>query len=466
MEHFKAVIIGSGQGGNPLTTLLASKGWKTALIEKKFVGGTCINYGCTPTKTMVATAQVAYLTRRAQDYGVQTENVNVDMEAIRQRKRHIVSNFRNGNVSRIEDSGTELIRGSARFSGVKQISVALNDGGIRELSADYIFIDTGGSPQIPDIPGLDQVEYLNSTTIMELGELPRHLIIIGGGYVGLEFGQMFRRFGSRVTIIQRGEQLLTREDEDIAENVAEIFKEDGIKVLLNSTPEKIRKKDSGQIEVLVKDHQYNSEDIITGSHILVAAGRIPNTNNLNLESAGVETDEHGYIIVNDRLETSAENIYALGDVKGGPAFTHISYDDYRIIQNHLFDDGSRSVDDRPVPYVVYIDPQLGRIGLSEKQARKKNINYRLARIPMNYVARALELDQSRGMMKALVDPETDQILGATVLGIQGGELMAMLQIAMMGKVPYQKLRDGVFSHPSLAESLNTLFGSFVETESQ
>lgn len=462
MEHFKAVVIGSGQGGNPLTNLLASKGWKTALIEKKYVGGTCINYGCTPTKTMVASAQVAYLTLRAQDYGVQTENVNVDMEAIRQRKRDIVTNFRKGNVSRIEDSDAELIRGSARFSGVKQISVALNDGGIRELSADYVFIDTGERPYIPDIPGLEQIEYLNSTTIMELGELPRHLIIIGGGYVGLEFGQMFRRFGSRVTIIQKGEQLLSWEDEDIAGNVVEIFKEDGIKVLLNSTPEEIRKKDSGQIEVLVKDHKYNSEDVITGSHLLVAAGRVPNTGSLNLESAGVETDERGYIIVNDRLETSAANVYALGDVKGGPAFTHISYDDYRIIQNHLFDDGSRSVDDRPVPYVVYIDPQLGRIGLSEKQAKKKNINYRLARIPMNYVARALELDQSRGMMKALVDPETDQILGSAVFGIQGGELMAMLQIAMMGNVPYQKLRDAVFSHPSLAESLNTLFGSFVE----
>jgi pyruvate/2-oxoglutarate dehydrogenase complex dihydrolipoamide dehydrogenase (E3) component len=295
---------------------------------------------------------------------------------------------------------------------------------------------------------------------MELDEVPDHLLVLGGGYVGLEFAQMFRRFGSEVTVVQRGRQLLSREDADVAEAVAEILREDGIEVLLETRAERAEQTEDGSIRLTIRTPE--GESTLEGSHLLATAGRPPNTDQLNLEAAGVETDKRGFIKVNERLETNVPGIWALGDVKGGPAFTHISYDDFRIVRTNLLEGGNATINDRMVPYTIFIDPQLGRVGLSEEEAREQSRNVRVAKMPMSHVARALEVDEPRGVMKAVVDAETHQILGCAVLGIEGGEVMAMIQIAMMGGVPYTVLRDAIFAHPTLAESLNNLFATIDE----
>ena len=459
--HYDAIVIGAGQSGGPLSTALAQAGWKTAIIERIHVGGTCINEGCTPTKTMVASARVAYLARRGTDYGVHTGPVTVDMVKVRQRKRDIVDSFRNGSQQRIESTeGVDLLMGEAHFTGPKELEVRLTNGETRQLTANTFFINVGARPSKPSISGVDSVPTLDSTSIMELDVVPDHLLIIGGGYVGLEFGQMFRRFGSQVTVIQRGAYLLAREDPDVAGEVAKILREDGLEVLLETAPTHVAKTGDGKIQLTVKTP--TGERTLTGSHLLVAAGRTPNTDWLNPAAAGVQVDKKGFIPTNEKLETNVPGIYALGDVKGGPAFTHISYDDYRIIRTNLLENGNATIHDRLVPYTVFIDPQLGRIGLSETEARDKGHNIKVAKMPMNYVARALEVDEPRGFMKAIVEADTSQILGAAVLGIEGGEIMAMLEIAMMGKLPYTVLRDGIFAHPTLAESLNNLFSSFEE----
>ncbi len=458
VTQYDAIIIGAGQAGGPLSTTLARAGWKTAIIEREHVGGTCINEGCTPTKTMVASARVAYLARRGADYGVQTGPIAIDMAKVRQRKRAIVESFRQGSESRIVSTeGVELLKGEASFTAQKTLVVHMHSGELRSITANTIFINTGDRPAMPDVAGVENVPTLNSTTIMELDTVPQHLLVIGGGYIGLEFGQMFRRFGSQVTIIQRGAALLAREDADVAEAVADIMREDGLEVLLETQPSNVKRAADGTIQLTVQ--MKTGERTLTGSHLLIAAGRVPNTDRLNLDAAGVQMDKHGFIQVNDRLETNVAGIYALGDVKGGPAFTHISYDDFRIIRTNLLEKGSASIKNRLVPYTVFIDPQLGRIGLSETEARAQGRAIKVATMPMNYVARALEVDESRGFMKAIVDADTGQILGCAILGIEGGEIMAMLQMAMMGKLPYTILRDAVFAHPTLAESLNNLFST-------
>ncbi len=456
--RYDAVVIGAGQGGVPLSRALAGAGRKTALVEREHVGGTCVNEGCTPTKTMVASAKVAYFDRRSADYGVQNGPVTVDMSAVRQRKRNIVESFRSGNERRIEETeGLDLIMGEARFVGPKELEVHLNEGETLRLTADDIFINVGARPANPPVEGLDGVPALNSTTIMELDELPEHLLVLGGSYVGLEFAQMFRRFGSEVTVVQRGPQLLSREVPDVAEAVAGLMRDEGVEVLLGHQPQRVEQSDDGGIRLTVRTQ--DGERVLEGSHLLVAAGRPPNTDTLNLEAADVETDKRGFVKVNERLETNVPGIYAMGDVKGGPAFTHTSYDDFRIIKTNLLEGGDASINDRLVPYTVFIDPQLGRIGLSEQEARERDLNYQVAKMPMGYVARALEMDEARGFMKAVVDADSGQILGCAVLGIEGGEIMAMLQIAMMGRLPYAALRDAVFAHPTLAESLNNLFAT-------
>lgn len=460
-QAYDAIVIGAGQAGVPLSTSLANAGWKTALVERQHVGGTCINEGCTPTKTMVASARVAHLVQRAADYGVQTGAVSVDLSRVRQRKRDIVDSFRSGSQRRLENTdGLDLIMGQGRFTGSNTIEVALNDGGIRHLTADTIFVNTGARPRTPDLPGLESVHYLDSTSIMELAKVPEHLLIIGGGYIGLEFGQMFRRFGSQVTIVQRRDQLLTREDRDVAGEIAEILHQEDIHILLETEPLRVDPGDNGTLELTV--YTAAGERVLSGSHLLVAAGRVPNTGQLDLAAAGIETDQRGFIRANQRLETNVPGVYALGDVKGGPAFTHISYDDFRIIRTNLLEGGHATTQDRPLPYVVFIDPQLGRIGLTEQQAREQGYNLRLAKMPMSWVARALETDETRGLMKAVIDADSDQILGAAILGVEGGEVMSVLQVAMMGGVPYTVIRDGVFAHPTFSESLNNLFSNLEE----
>ena len=459
-EKLDAIVIGSGQGGNPLCIALAQAGFRTALIERKFIGGTCVNFGCTPTKTMVASGRVAYLTRQGADYGIRTGDIRIDMSRVRQRKRDIVESFRTGNQARFKNvANCELIFGEASFTGAKSVRILLRDGGQRELTAEKIFIDAGTRPTVPALDGLKDVPFLDSTSIMELDSVPEHLIVLGGGYVGLEFGQMFRRFGSRVTIVQAAGQLLRGEDADVASAVADILKQDGIDVLLNAKA--TRATETGaQIRVTVRTGEGDESRGLDGSHLLVATGRTPNADSLNLAAAGVAIDKHGFIPVNAKLETNVAGIYALGDINGGPAFTHISYDDFRILRTNLLEKGNASTEGRLVPYTLYIDPQLGRVGLTEAEARAQNKKVRVARMPMTSVARALETDETRGFMKAIVDAGSGQILGAAVLGIEGGEIMSMIELAMMGKLSYTVLHDAIFAHPTLAESLNNLFLHF------
>ena len=463
-DQYQAIVIGSGQGGNPLCMALAGAGLRTALIERKHVGGTCVNEGCTPTKTVVASARVAYLARRAADYGVHTGDIRVDMERVRQRTRDIVNSFRSGSEARIEKTkNLELIFGEASFTGPKSVLVRLKDGSQRVLTGERIFINAGARPSVPALDGLKDVPYLDSTSIMELGAVPEHLLVLGGGYVGLEFGQMFRRFGSRVTIVQSHDRLICAEDSDVADEVTAILRQDGIEIVLNAKATRVTQtggvsRNSVQIHLTVREG--SESRVLEGSHLLVATGRTPNTDSLNVSAAGIATDDRGYIKVNGKLETSAAGIFALGDIKGGPAFTHISYDDFRILRTNLIENGNATIEGRIVPYALYIDPQLGRIGLTEAEARAQNKKIRVAKMPMSYVARALETDESRGFMKAVIDATTGQILGAAVLGIEGGEIMSMLELAMMGKLPYTVLRDATFAHPTLAESLNNLFTHF------
>jgi pyruvate/2-oxoglutarate dehydrogenase complex dihydrolipoamide dehydrogenase (E3) component len=456
-EAFDAIVVGSGQGGNPLAGALVAAGKKTALIERQDVGGTCINRGCTPTKTMVASARAAYLARRGADYGVQVGPVTVDMSRVRERKRAIVRSWRESGEMRLEKAHVELIRGEASFTGPGQILVALHGGGERQLSAPQFFINTGTHSGAPAIEGLKTVPYLDNESIMELDYVPEHLLILGGGYIGVEFSQMFRRFGSKVTVIQAGPQLLREEDQEVAEEVVKILRQDGIEILLNARTEKVAHA-KGVLSLTVTVE--GQAQTIEGTDLLVATGRVPNTEALRPAAAGIDVDPRGFIRSNDRLETSAPGVYVLGDVKGGPQFTHISYDDFRILKANLLDGGNRTIRDRPVPYTVFMDPQLGRVGMTENEANKSGRKIRVARMPMTAVARAVEVDETRGLMKVIIDAETEQILGATVLGIEGGEVMAVLQMAMMGHVKYTVLRDGVFSHPTLAESLNNLFFHF------
>lgn len=455
-SSFDLLVIGAGQGGGPLAGKAAEAGWRVALVERAHVGGTCVNEGCTPTKTMIASARVAHLARRAADYGVHTSPVSVDLATVRQRKRDIVESFRSGSKDGLTSKEhLSLIMGEASFTGPHTVEVVLNDGGTRTLTADRIVVNAGTRPFIPPIEGLADVDYLTNASIMELGQVPDHLLVLGGGYIGLEFGQMFHRFGSEVTIVQRGDQLLDREDADVADAIAEILRAEGLTMHLGTEASAVTQAADGTITVTATQ---NGDAVdLTGSHVLVATGRRPNTDALSPEAAGLTTDDRGFLPVNERLETDVEGIYAIGDVKGGPAFTHISYDDFRILKTNWLEDGNRTTEGRMVPYTVFIDPQLGRIGLSEEQARAAGHHIRVAHLPMTSVARALETDETRGFMKAVVDADTDQILGATILGVEGGEIASVLQVAMMGNIPYTALRDGVFSHPTYTESLNNLF---------
>jgi pyruvate/2-oxoglutarate dehydrogenase complex dihydrolipoamide dehydrogenase (E3) component len=455
MKQFDAIIIGSGQGGTPLAKKLANGGWKTALIEKQYIGGTCVNVGCTPTKTMIASAKVAYSVAQAARWGVEVTNFRIHLPTVLERKREVVERFRNGSEKGLEATDNlSLIFGEASFTDEKTLTVALNEGGKETLRANTIFIDVGTRPAIPNIEGLESVDYFTTTTLMELNEVPEHLLILGGGYIGLEFGQMYRRFGSRVTILEQGDQILSREDADIAKEMGQILQAEHIDILTRSEVLGL-KQDGGGIRARIKVN--NEEKNISCSHLLVAAGRTPNTDRLNLKAAGVETDEEGYIQVNEKLETSAPGIYAVGDVKGGPAFTHISYNDYLLLYHNLVEGKNESIRHRLVPYTVFTDPQLGRVGMTEKEAREKGMRIEVAKLPMSKVARAIETGDTRGVMKAVVDADTDQIVGVAILGPEGGEVMSVLQMAIVGKITWPQIREMVFAHPLYTESLNNLF---------
>ena len=454
-EHYDVLILGSGQAGNPLSSDFVKAGKRVALIERAEVAGTCINYGCTPTKTMIASAQRAWQARHAAELGIEVGPVCVDLEKVRARKRKIVEQFRTSNEKRFADGQPELVRGEARFVAPKEIAVALKIAGEHRMTADTIVINTGVSPIVPAIDGLAAVPFLDNVSLMELDAVPEHLVILGGGYEAVEFGQMFRRFGSAVTLVERGKHVLAHEDEDISEVVESILREDGLQIETEANAIRV----SGQAGAITV--HLESGKTVSGSHLLVAVGRSPNTKELQLSAAGIETDEHGYIKVDEELRTNVLGIYAVGDVKGGPAFTHVSYDDYRILRDNVITGtGRRKTTDRPTVYVVYMDPQLGRIGMTEAEARKSGGRIKIARMPVSSIARAVETGETRGMLKAIVDVDSEEILGAAILAPEGGEVMSMFELAIMGKLRYSRLENAVFAHPAFAESLNTLWGHF------
>ena len=455
MKHFDAIIIGSGQAGTPLAKKLAEAGMQTALVEKRWIGGTCVNDGCTPTKAMIASARMAFTACKSSTLGIHVSNVSVDLPAIVERKNSIVSKFRNGSLEGLQKvKNLEVIFGNAQFTGVKKLSVLKDDGSEAALTADLIFINTGTLPAIPPIPGLQDIPYFTSTSILDLNVVPEHLLILGGGYVGLEFGQMFNRFGSKVTLLDINENFLKREDRDIADCLCSILQAEGMTLHCKAFVKQIEQ--SGQeikAQLTVNGNPLN----VTCSHVLLAAGRSPQTDFLQLNLTGVEVNEKRFIKVNSQLETSQPGIYALGDVKGGPAFTHISYNDYLVVYKNIVEKAVVSIKDRMVPYCMFTDPQLGRIGLTEEEVKKQGINYKVATLNMKNVARGIETGETLGMMKAIVDADTKQILGAAIIGEQGGEIMTVIQMAMMGNITYQQLRDNIFAHPLYAESLNNLF---------
>lgn len=452
-QAYDAIIIGSGQGGNPLAHKLADLEWNVALIERKYLGGSCINYGCTPTKTMLASARIANYARQADAYGVQTGPVSVDLARVVERKNEIVQQWRDGHKSQVEERPTlDLYRGTGRFVDSHTIAV---DG--QRLSGEHIFIDTGSSPRILDLPGLDQVDYYTNMDIIDLTRLPQHLLVLGGSYLGLEFGQMFRRFGSRVTIVEYNEQIMPREDADVAQSLQDALEDEGITFRLGARASEVAPAEDG-LSLTVTPHEGRSFTV-EGSHLLLAVGRVPNTDALNLEAAGIAADERGHVIVNEKLETNVPNVWAIGDVKGGPAFTHISYDDHLIIYDNLINGAERTTEGRIIPYALYTDPELGRVGMTEKAAREAGYDLKVGQIPMTNVARATERGETEGMMKLIVNAEDERILGAAILGSEGGELVQTLMTLMRADLPWTFFKQAMFIHPTMTEGFFSLMDS-------
>jgi len=456
MEKFDAIIIGSGQGGTPLARKLAKKGMKTALIEKRLLGGTCINDGCTPTKSMIACAQVANTIKHSSAWGIYTkDDITIDLPFIVQRKNEIIQRFRHNILRSLEaEPNIRIIHGQASFSGLKKITVTQQEKPPLELEGTYIFINTGADTTVPEIPGIHQVKYLTSHTILDMTEIPKELIVLGGSYIGLEMGQLYQRLGSHVTVIEPGMHLVSREDEDVAAVVRKMLEEEGMKIFTSWEPAHIS-TDGNTISLNIVSG--TSRKTITGTHLLAATGRRPQTASLQLNKTNVTIDEAGFIQVNDHLETSCPGIFAIGDVKPGPAFTHISYNDHLIIYHNLIEKKSISTLTRQIPYCMFTDPQLGRIGLSEKEANQKGYPFKVAVLGMDKVARAIETGHTTGFMKALVHAATDKILGAAIIGEQGGEIMSILQMAMLGDLTATQLKEMIFAHPLYAESINNLF---------
>jgi pyruvate/2-oxoglutarate dehydrogenase complex dihydrolipoamide dehydrogenase (E3) component len=459
MIKYDAILVGSGQAATPLARKLAAAGWKTALVERQWVGGTCVNVGCTPTKTMIASGRVAYLVKRSAEYGIRTSGFDVDVETFLRRKNSVVLTFREGSTkSLLNTPNLDLIFGTAAFSGPKELAVVKEDGSPETLTADYIFLNAGAHPFIPPIPGLGDIPYLTSASILDLHEIPRHLAIIGGGYVALEFGQLYRRLGSQVTIIENNPRFLQKEDEDIAAEIRRILEDDGIQILTGTKVRSVSRGDGIRLD-LEKPASEGAPSgwAVTVSHVLVASGRRPDTAGLNTAAAGIRLDEHGYIAVNGRLETNVPGIFALGDVKGGPQFTHVAWNDHLIVYKNLIEKANLRIEDRVIVYCLFTDPELGRVGLTESEARARGLNIKVASMPASYVARAYENSETRGLLKVIVSVDDRKILGAAMLISGGGELMSIIQMAMTGGVTYDTVRDAMYAHPTFAESLNNLF---------
>jgi pyruvate/2-oxoglutarate dehydrogenase complex dihydrolipoamide dehydrogenase (E3) component len=455
-EEYDLVILGGGTGSTIAAWTFASQGHRVAVVDRKYVGGSCPNIACLPSKNIIHGAKVASYLRRSEEFGMATKGFTVDMSAVRGRKRKMVSGLNETYLENYKHSGAEFILASGRFIGPRTLEATLPDGTKRQLRGTNVIISTGTRAAIEPIPGLRDAQPLTHIEALELGEIPEHLLVIGGGYVGLELSQAMRRFGSKVSLIERSEQVASLEDEDVTEALRKLLEDEGVELLLKAEIKRVSGKSGGSVRIILE--QRGVEKTLEGSHVLVATGRTPNTEGLGLESAGVELTDHGYIKVNERLETTAPGVWAIGEVAGSPQFTHVSVDDFRIVRENIAG-GNRVTTGRQVPFCLFTDPELARVGLNEKEARARGIAYRLFKIPMENVLRALTLSETRGFLKALVEINSDRILGFTAFAVGGGETMSSVQIAMNAGVPYTALRDTMLAHPTLAEGLIALFSS-------
>jgi probable pyridine nucleotide-disulfide oxidoreductase len=461
-ETYDAIVIGGGKGGKTLAMYLGRQNFKTALIERDpmMIGGGCINLACIPTKTFITSARLVHSIRRAAEYGIKVEGVSVDWLGVRKRVEEVVSEMRALNLKNFTSlPSLDFTLGTGRFLGPRRVEVAQNDGVVRQLTSNRIFIDTGTRPAIPEIPGLADIPVLTSDTIQQLDAVPSHLLVLGAGYIGLEFAQMMHRFGSKVTVFERGGQILSREDAEVAEALANCLRREGVEVQLNAAVEQVRKFSDGQVGITFRTPKGKEE--WTGSHLLVALGRAPVTKDLDLPAAGIETTAKGFIKVNDRLETNVSGIWAIGDVSGGPQFTHASLDDFRILRDNVFGNGSRSRSDRYVPSSLFTDPELAHVGLREKEPVAQGLEFGVLRVPITplTVPRAKTTGQLDGLLKATIEKSTQRILGCSILAAEAGEMIGTVQAAMMAQIPASALRDAVLSHPTMVEGFNALFAA-------
>jgi pyruvate/2-oxoglutarate dehydrogenase complex dihydrolipoamide dehydrogenase (E3) component len=461
-EHFDIVILGSGQGGKLLAWNQARQGRRVAVVERQWVGGSCPAVACMPSKNEIWSARVAYLVQNAEAFGTVTGPVNTDVSKVLRRKRDMIEREVALHLNAYKESGAELIMGSGRFVARRTIEVALNAGGMRVLSGDRVVINVGSHAAIPKIPGIETARPLTHIQLLELDYLPKHLIVLGGGYTGIEMAQAYRRFGSHVTIIEPGPQAMSREDPDVAEEMKRALSEEGIEILLSADPISVHGRSGEKVTITVRTS--SGERGVAGSDLLVAVGRIPNTADIGLDNAGIEVDTRGYIRVNDRLQTTAPDVWAIGECAGSPQFTHVSVDDFRIVRDN-WAGGSRSTRDRLIPYVVFTDPPLARVGVSEAEAERQGIVVRVARLPMSQVLRTEATDETRGFMKILID-RNDRIQGFAMFGSEAGEVMAAVQTAMLSDLSYPKLRDAVIAHLTMAEGLGPLLSNVPPMESQ
>jgi pyruvate/2-oxoglutarate dehydrogenase complex dihydrolipoamide dehydrogenase (E3) component len=455
-ERYDALVIGSGEAGKHIGWTMAQMGHRTAVVERKLIGGSCPNIACLPSKNIVHSAKVASFARRAAEFGLELGSFTIDMAGVQRRKRKMVEEEIQGHLNLYKASGAELIMGSARFIAPRTVEVSLNDGGTRVIAGNRVFLNLGSRAVIPGVPGAAAAKPMTHIQLLDLDRLPEHLVVIGGGYVGLELSQAMRRFGSRVTLIERSPQIASQEDADVSAALLELFHDEGIEVLLGTEVVRVEGLSGQQVRVHVKDG--NGERVIEGSDLLVAVGRLPNTQEIGLDQTGVELDNRGYIKVNERLETTAQSIWAVGDCAGSPQFTHVAFDDFRVIRDNL-NGGNRTTLNRLIPYCIFTDPELARVGLNETQAKRGGVEYRVVKIPMAMVFRAETLSEPRGFLKMLIDKDSDRILGITVFGVEASEPMATVQTAMLAGLPYTALRDAIFAHPTAAEGLVRLLAS-------
>jgi pyruvate/2-oxoglutarate dehydrogenase complex dihydrolipoamide dehydrogenase (E3) component len=455
-EEFDLVILGGGTGSTIAAWTFAGQGQRVAVIERKYIGGSCPNIACLPSKNIIHSAKVVSYLRRSEEFGIPSSDFTVDMRTVRERKRRMVSSWNDAYLGNYKKTGAEFILGRGRFIGPKTLEAALPDGTTRQLRGTNVILNTGTRAALDCIPGLVEAQPLTHIEALELDEVPEHLLVIGGGYIGLELAQAMRRFGSKVSVIDRNERLLHREDDDVTEALGSLFEEEGIDTVLNARMKRVSGKSGDSVTVVVE--QGGKEKRLLGTHLLAAAGRIPNTENVGLELAGVEVTQRGFIKVNEHLETTAPGVWAIGEVAGSPQFTHVSVDDFRVVHDSLMG-GERVTTGRLIPFCLFTDPELARIGLSEKEANAEGIPYRLFKVPMEAVFRATTLSETRGFLKALVEADGDRILGFTGFGVGAGEILASVQIAMTAGLPYTALRDAVLTHPTLVEGLITLFSS-------